>query len=143
MDRDVVEAKLESLRRCLQRLRDQRPANAEVLARDPDRQDIIALNLIRAVQASADIAAHVVAARGWPVPATMGEGFDLLREHGLLPAETALRMRAAVGFRNIAVHNYERIDWQIVQTILEHHLADFDTFARAVATSLDAPDQQT
>lgn len=135
MDREVIDAKLESLRRCLQRLRDKLPTDATELALDPDRQDIIALNLVRAVQVSADIAAHIVAERGWPVPATMGEGFQLLAEHGLLTADTARRMRAAVGFRNIAVHNYERIDWQIVQSILEHHLDDFDAFAIAVATA--------
>lgn len=132
MDREVIDAKLESLRRCLQRLRDKLPTDATELALDPDRQDIIALNLVRAVQVSADIAAHIVAERGWPVPATMGEGFQLLAEHRLLTADTAQRMRAAVGFRNIAVHNYERIDWQIVQSILEHHLDDFDAFAVAV-----------
>ncbi len=135
MDREVIDAKLESLRRCLQRLRDKLPTDATELALDPDRQDIIALNLVRAVQVSADIAAHIVAERGWPVPATMGEGFQLLAEHRLLTADTAQRMRAAVGFRNIAVHNYERIDWQIVQSILEYHLDDFDAFAIAVAAA--------
>lgn len=44
MDRDVIEAKLESLRRCLQRLRDKLPVSAAELAHDPDLQDIVALN---------------------------------------------------------------------------------------------------
>lgn len=143
MDRDVIEAKLESLRRCLQRLRDKLPANAAELSRDLDRQDIIALNLIRAVQVSADISAHIVAERGWPVPATMGESFQLLAEHGLLTTESARRMRAAVGFRNVAVRSYTRIDWDIVQAIVDHHLADFDAFARAVIAAIETTESST
>lgn len=135
----MIEAKLESLRRCLQRLRDKLPVSADDLAHDPDIQDIVALNLIRAVQVSADIAAHIVAERAWRVPATMGDGFLLLAEQGVLTSDTAQRMRAAVGFRNIAVHNYERIDWHIVQAILERHLDDFDTFAAAVVLSAGEP----
>lgn len=135
MDRSVIDAKLESLRRCVQRLRDRRTENVQALAGDPDRQDIIALNLVRAVQTSTDIAAHIVAHNGWPVPSTMGESFALLAEHGVLPESVARSMRAAVGFRNIAVHSYERIDWAVVQGILDHHLADFDAFARAVSAA--------
>jgi uncharacterized protein YutE (UPF0331/DUF86 family) len=143
LDRDVIEAKLESLRRCLQRLRGKLPVSADDLARDPDLQDVVALNLIRAVQVSADIAAHIVAERAWRVPATMGDGFLLLAEQGVLTNDTAQRMRAAVGFRNIAVHNYERIDWHIVQVILERHLDDFDTFAAAVVRAAGEPRSST
>lgn len=137
MDREVIDSKLESLRRCLERLRNKLPVSASDMTRDLDLQDVIALNLIRAVQISTDIAAHVVAERGWQIPATMGESFQLLAEQGFLSNDTAQRMRAAVGFRNIAVHSYQRIDWLIVQAILEHHLADFDAFAAAVAVAFE------
>lgn len=50
MDREVIEQKLESLRRCLKRIETKCPANAEILASDFDLQDILALNLSRAIQ---------------------------------------------------------------------------------------------
>jgi uncharacterized protein YutE (UPF0331/DUF86 family) len=59
MDREVVEQKLESLRRCLERLKDKCPSAPETLAGDVDLQDIVALNLNRAVQISVDIGAHL------------------------------------------------------------------------------------
>lgn len=49
MDREIIERKLESLRRCLQRMENKCPADASILVEDFDLQDIIALNL-RAVQ---------------------------------------------------------------------------------------------
>jgi uncharacterized protein YutE (UPF0331/DUF86 family) len=45
-------------------------------------------------------------------------------------------MKKAVGFRNIAVHNYEAIDWQIAHIIATRHMEDFTAFATAVVTSL-------
>ena len=44
----------------------------------------------------------------------------------------------SVGFRNIAVHDYETIDWDLVYEIAIHHTRDFAEFAKAVASRLDA-----
>jgi uncharacterized protein YutE (UPF0331/DUF86 family) len=59
MDREVVEQKLESLRHCLRRIEVKCPTDAQTLATDPDLQDIVSLNLSRAVQVCVDIGAHV------------------------------------------------------------------------------------
>jgi uncharacterized protein YutE (UPF0331/DUF86 family) len=48
------------------------------LQEDWDLQDIIALNMTRAVQLCVDIAAHVVAERDQAPPGTMGEAFEHL-----------------------------------------------------------------
>lgn len=132
MDREIVEQKLESLRRCLQRIEGKCPANPEMLVSDLDLQDIVALNLSRAVQISVDIGAHLIASMDVPPPDTMGQTFDLLAQGGLLSQELATNLKKAVGFRNIAVHNYENINWLIVHSIVKHHLVDFFEFAKVV-----------
>lgn len=130
MDREIVEQKLESLRRCLLRIETKCPSDADTLASDIDLQDIIALNLSRAVQISVDIGAHLIAGMEVPPPGTMGQTFDLLAQEGVLKNELAGCLKKAVGFRNIAVHNYESINWNIVHSIVKHHLADFSEFAK-------------
>jgi uncharacterized protein YutE (UPF0331/DUF86 family) len=132
MDREVIEQKLESLRRCLQRIQEKCPSSAETLVRDLDMQDIVALNLTRAIQLCVDIGAHLIAGKDTPPPATMGQTFDVLAELGVINTKVAIRMKKAVGFRNIAVHNYEAINWQIVHAIATSHLSDFKDFAQAV-----------
>lgn len=133
MDRDVIEQKLESLRRCLARIASKCPERPETLAADHDLQDIISLNLSRAVQLSVDIGAHLVADLGIPPPETMGQTFDLLAQAGLVAPKLATSLKKAVGFRNIAVHDYQAINWHIVHSIVTHHWGDFTEFARAVA----------
>lgn len=134
MDADIVATKLESLRRCVTRVAVRCPETADALALDVDAQDIVALNLSRAVQLCVDLALHRLSASGQAVPATMGGAFDALAATGLLDATLANRMKSAVGFRILAVHQYDAMDWNIVHTICTKHLDDFRAFARAVGT---------
>lgn len=132
MDADVVAAKLESLRRCVARVEARCPATVDALTTDLDAQDIIALNLSRAVQLCVDLALHRLSTSGATAPATMGGAFDALVPVGTITAALAGRMKSAVGFRNLAVHQYEAMDWAIVHAICTDHLGDFREFAKLV-----------
>jgi uncharacterized protein YutE (UPF0331/DUF86 family) len=134
MDREVIEQKLESLRHCLRRIEAKCPADAQTLITDPDLQDIVVLNLSRAVQVCVDIGVHLISGMEVPPPDTMGQTFDLLAQVGVLTPALASSLKKAVGFRNIAVHSYEAIDWHIVHSIAKDHLVDFSEFAKVVAT---------
>lgn len=128
----VLHAKAEALLRCLARIRATCPADAASLARDIDAQDIVSVNLIRAVQLAVDMATHAVASLGLPPPTSMGESFDRLVDGERLDAALARRLRGAVGFRNIAVHAYDRIDWALVHVLATTRLADLEALAKAL-----------
>lgn len=132
MDKLILQEKLEALRNCIRRIELRRTATIDELRDDADRQDIIALNLTRAVQLCVDMATYVIADSNEPAPQTMGQAFDSLARVGVVTDSLAARMKAAVGFRNIAVHNYQAIDWAIVFAITHRGLDDFRDFARAI-----------
>jgi uncharacterized protein YutE (UPF0331/DUF86 family) len=113
MDREVIDQKLESLRRCIKRAREKCPTELDALVRSFDLQDIITLNLTRAVQLCVDIGAHMVADSESRPPDTMSETFDLMAETGILDGALAVRLKKAVGFRNISVHNFDRSTGQL------------------------------
>jgi uncharacterized protein YutE (UPF0331/DUF86 family) len=48
----------------------------------------------------------------------------------VLNAALALSLKKAVGFRNIAMRNYDTINWHIVHSIAKNHLADFLAFTK-------------
>src|SRR5262249_49632508 len=104
-----------------------------------DLQDILALNLSRAIQLCLDIGAHVIADLDVPAPETMGQTFDILADAGLLEESLATRLKKAVGFRNITVYNYETIDWSIVHSFARNRLGDFLDFAKVIRSISDAP----
>jgi uncharacterized protein YutE (UPF0331/DUF86 family) len=61
----------------------------------------------------------------------MGQAFDSLAQQKVISDALAIRMRRAVGFRNIAVHSYENIDWAVVYVIVKEHLNDFREFSNS------------
>ena len=141
LDRDVVLAKLTTIERCLARIQEVR--NRSEL-RPIDVTDLTALNLQRAVQAAMDLASHIVASEGFGLPAVAGDAFLLLAERDVLTPELAERLRRMVGFRNIAIHEYSRLNPDVVDGIVRDRLGDLrELMARARELLESAPDSPT
>ena len=132
MDQVILELKLESLRRCIRRMNEKTPPDVNQLVQDPDIQDILVLNLTRAVQLCVDIGSHVISETDEPAPSTMGDVFSTLEKLGIIASATCQALKKAVGFRNVAVHNYDAINWEIVFAICKKSLVDFREFAREI-----------
>ena len=126
-DKDVILAKVGIIQRCMHRIRS--ITNLEVNSlEDFDKQDIFVLNLQRAVQAAIDIAIHIVAEEGLGIPTALKENFLLLEEAGIIDETISKKMQAMVGFRNIAVHDYQGLDINILRSILKNNLKDIEDF---------------
>lgn len=76
---------------------------------------------VTSIEACVDIAQHICASEGWGPPDDNGDAMALLGRHGVLEVELATRLRRAVGFRNVLVHDYVRVD----DTVVLERLADF------------------
>ena len=66
----------------------------------------------------------------------MSDCFRYLAETQELEATLAERLIQAVDFRNLSVHSYEKIDWQIIYKILDTNLADLKNFAAMINARL-------
>lgn len=132
MDEEVIRTKIEALIRCVLRIKSQEVSSLQELESNLDKQEIIILNLQRAVQICVDIGNHILLDFQTPTPVTMAETFKYLAENKVIPQDNAVELSHAVGFRNIAVHQYERINCNIIFAIVREHLDDFKRFADAV-----------
>ena len=131
MTDDVILNKLAVIKRCVLRIEeeyDHKPINLQ----NYTKQDSIILNLQRACEACIDLAMYLVSDRNLGLPQSSRDAFQLLQNHGLIDSDLCNRMKAMVGFRNIAVHDYQTIDTAILQSIIDHHLGDFRTFSDAI-----------
>lgn len=129
---DVVVNKAAIVERCVARVREEYADDDQHLTDDQRRQDSIILNLQRACEASIDLAMHVVRVRRLGVPQETRDCFLFLRDAGLISPGLADRMVAMVGFRNIAVHDYRRLDLAVVRSIIAEHLGDFLELAQTL-----------
>lgn len=137
MSEEVILNKIESLRRCVTRIETKTPPDVTELIEDIDLQDIIVLNLERAVQLCVDIGLQIIGKGDLPVPDTMSETFRKLANENIIDFDNAECLIRAVGFRNTAVHAYQEIDWNIVFTIITQHLDDFRTYVRSILKYID------
>ena len=132
MDELILEKKVDSILRCLNRIDDRIPDSEDEFLRDYDAQDVVVLNLSRAVQLCVDIATHILSTTNQPVPATMAEAFVSLERVRIISPEIADKMKKSVGYRNVAVHNYDDIDLSITYDIAHKHLSDFKEFIKQI-----------
>lgn len=133
---DVVINKVQSIQRCIARAREERRLAGPDFATDYSRQDATILNILRACEQAIDLANYVIKAHKMGVPATSAESFELLARRGVIPPGLEHSLRGMVGFRNIAVHQYQRLDLAIVEAILAVGLDDLLRFSDAVLAYL-------
>ena len=132
VERAIVLAKVAAIERCLVRISEVRSDERRKALLPVDVDDIVAVNLQRAAQAAIDLAMHVAASEGYGLPGDLAEGFTLLEKNAVIDPELAERLRRMVGFRNIAVHQYQTLDPAIVEAIATTHVDDLRRFAARV-----------
>ena len=136
VDADLLLIKAGNVRKHLKRARDKCDPDLGDFLRSRDHQDIVCFNLQMAIQNCIDIAAHVVGEQGTSVPGSISEMFYFLEENGSLPAHVVERMVKAVGFRNLLVHEYGKLDLEEVFEIAHHHSKDLDQFLLSLFENL-------
>jgi uncharacterized protein YutE (UPF0331/DUF86 family) len=136
---DVILNKAATIERCLQRVVEEHAGNDANLVANQTKQDAIILNLQRACEASIDLAMHVISRRRLGIPQDSRDAFTLLQAAGILPADLAVRMQHMVGFRNIAVHEYTRLNVDVVRSIITKQLDDFRFFSSTIVKAFASP----
>lgn len=132
VDRDLILRKLADLDQYLDQVSEYRNITVEEYRKDWKTQRIVERTLQLAIEVCLDIANHVIADRRLRVPATHAETFTVLAEAGLLDSAQRDAMIRMSGFRNLIVHEYARIDPDMVLRTLREHLGDFTRFKTAV-----------
>lgn len=133
---DVILNKAASIERCLRRIEEEYAGNKQNLAANQTKQDAIILNLQRACETAIDLAMYVVSQRKLGVPQDSRDAFRLLQTSGIIPIDLATRMQHMVGFRNVAVHEYARLNLDVVHAIITKQLDDFRTFSSTIVKAV-------
>ena len=134
IDKDLLLAKLSTIKRCLNSIVKVTENNPEKLE-DVFVQDVFVINLQRAVQASLDIANILISYHDYELPTSYKNSFQILANHKVISKEIQDKLIKMIGFRNIAVHDYQTLDLVILKKILEFHLGDFDSFMKHIHTN--------
>jgi uncharacterized protein YutE (UPF0331/DUF86 family) len=128
VDRDLLRRKLAEIAEYVTQVSEYRDLTVEGYRADWKTQRIVERTLQMAIEACADVASHVIADRGLRAPSTYAETFEILVQAGLMSPGLGRVMADMTGFRNVIVHEYARIDADVVVRLLREHLGDFRRF---------------
>ena len=131
VDRAVIKTKLAFADARLQELKFHNRVSLDRFRNDSTVQAAILHHLQVGVQSCMDIASHIVADESWGVPGTSKDLFDFLRQHHAITPALAKEMKDVVGFRNLVVHAYDKLD-------LRRTHAHLPVYRRALARFLKA-----
>lgn len=127
----VIINKYETIQKCIKRIEEEYSENIENLY-DYRKLDQIVLNLQRACEATIDIAMYIVSNRKLGIPQTKKDAFIKLEENKLISKKMSLDMQQMIGFRNIAIHDYKKIDEKVLEDVIQNHLEDLTNFAKEI-----------
>ena len=132
VDKDLILAKASSIKRRLKRVEEKSNIELQVFLNDIDLQESILFNLQISIQNCIDIAAHIISDEGLGVPGSASEMFYLLEENGYLDNTITEKMIRAVGFRNLIVHEYEKIALDQVFEVAVKNIKDLNEYLQAI-----------
>lgn len=127
---DVLINKAATIERCVARAREEYAVDPAGFSNNFTRQDAAILNIQRACEATLDMGLHIIRRERLGVTQSARDTFTLLEHACWITPPVAEQMKRMVGFRNVAVHDYQALQLPITLNILTEHLNDFLEFSR-------------
>jgi uncharacterized protein YutE (UPF0331/DUF86 family) len=129
---DVLINKAASIERCVARAREEYFADEENFIHNYTRQDAAILNIQRACEAALDMGQHVIRRERLGIPQSARDVFGILAQSNWIDQQLADALKHMVGFRNIAVHEYQNLQIPIAVKIITEHLDEFLQYSKAM-----------
>lgn len=134
MQDDVLINKAAIIERCVARAIEEYQKDPDSFAVNYTRQDAAILNIQRACEAALDMGQYLIRRDKLGIPQSARDVFTLLAENGWIEQSLADSLKRMVGFRNIAIHEYQNIQLPITVKIIEEHLEEFLQYSQAILT---------
>lgn len=125
---DIIINKIQSIQRCVERAREEYYRDPENFETDYTTQDAAILNILRACELAIDLANHVIKFHKMGIPTSSAESFELLQKKSVIDAALAEKLKNMAQFRNIVIHDYQRVKIEIVKSVIKQDLDDLIHF---------------
>jgi uncharacterized protein YutE (UPF0331/DUF86 family) len=141
VDKTLILRKLADLQEYIEQIGEYSNIKVSEYSRDWKTQRIVERTLQMMIEICADIASHVISDSGLRVPETYADTFKVLYENKIIAKGLFTKLEKMAKFRNIIVHQYGKIDGEIIVGILRKDLSDFLKYKDAVINLLKTDDE--
>lgn len=129
---EKIYSRIENLKSYVKILEGLQNITLEELDKEPIKKGALERYLQLSIEACVDIAEMIISDQRLSTPQTATEAVEILGQEGILDSDFAKEFSKAVGFRNILIHDYVRIDYQLVLENLKNNLSDFHRFIKEI-----------
>jgi len=136
VDKSLILRRLADLETYLGQIEEYRNVTVNDYSRDWRTQRIVERTIQIMIETCVDIAGHIISDKNYRVPDSYADTFRVLHEAGILAQDLQDALVKMVQFRNIVVHDYNKIDGEIVVGILKKNLGDFGRYKDSIVRFL-------
>lgn len=136
VDKNLIMIKIDKIKEYLGYLQAVRKHSLAEFRNDPQIFGSAERFLHLAIECAIDIGNHIISDLHLQKPGSNREIFEILNENKLIGDDLRNSLCKMAQFRNILVHDYLKIDREIVFNILQHNLSDLEQFVTEVIKSL-------
>jgi len=137
-NKNIIYTYLETLEESIKRIR-QMDFTLDMIFGDEDIQDLLDRRMQKAIESCMDIVIHIASQSNLPRKERVSDVFVQLASEGIIEKNLAERLKQAVGFRNILVHEYTQIDYQLAYSDLSQKLDDLESFSYQIQKFIKNP----
>jgi uncharacterized protein YutE (UPF0331/DUF86 family) len=132
VDETLILRKLSELEEYFGQITEYKASTVEDYKNDWKLQRIIDRTLQMMIETCVDIAGHIISDNNYRIPDSYADAFKVLSENKIIQPGLCRTMMQISKFRNIIVHQYDRVDAEIVVGILHKRLDDFNTYKESI-----------
>lgn len=132
IDKNLIKQKLLDLEDMVSRIKNMDIVEGNFVE-DVDIQDLLTFRLQQAVEICIDIASHLISARGLTKPDNARSSFEILSNQKIIDENLAKRLALAVSFRNIAVHGYNKLNFEDLFHDYKKDLIDLEDYLKQIS----------
>jgi len=136
---DIVINKIQTIQRCVERARQEYRSDPDRFAVNYTLQDAAVLNVLRACEQAIDLANHLIQTYKMGIPTSSAESFDLLRAKDVIDPALSEKLKQMVHFRNIVIHQYQKMNIKIVISVIVSGMDDLIQFGDCVKGFVEGP----
>ena len=132
VDKTFVLKKIAALDEVLGQIREYEQITVDAYRDDWKTQRIVERTLQMMIETCLDISGHIISDANLSVPETDADMFRVLAANHVLDPSRLDAFEMMARFRNVVVHDYEKIDPEIVVGVLRNNLSDVVLFKESI-----------
>lgn len=136
VDKLLLGRKLAQMEAYLGQIREYSKISVTKYKNDWKTQRIVERTLQILIELCIDIANHLISDKGMRLPTGYADTFKVLADNRIISKNLFNTMEKMAKFRNVVVHQYEKMEPSIVVSILHKNLDDFEKYKKAIVKYL-------